>query len=569
MRARRDAALRVLKVMMVATVAIPAAIFCYASWVSYQNTSAHADEKLLANLGIMAEHTSRIFQSVDLTFTAIDAIAGDLTDEQIKANEAALHARLSKLEKATAAVDAIVITDADGRVLVSSAISPIPDTVGVADRDYFRVQKERDAGTYIGEVLHPRVRKEAGDFFGVSRRRPLQNGKFAGVIEVAVETKVFTEFYAQLARDAGGGGFSLARSDGMILARYPPAPNGITRFGPDSGFMLNVPRYPKGAVVTTNHSVEGVERRIAFRPLGFAQLYVSDGVSTDTIVADWLQPMAAHLYFGIPARHRAAVAGADDDAPHARALCRSRAARTRRGGPAAGAEDGSRRTIDRRRRARLQQSPDHHPRQSRHRQARRGRGARRTRAQQCADRRRAGGAIDAAPARLLAPAAARSEDRGRQQIDRQHVRPAQPLARRKYRAGNDQRRRALENRMRRFRTGIGAAQSRDQRARRHAGRRQTDHRNQQRLSGRRVLPPPRRSHARPICSHCGLRQRRGNVGRDHRARVRSVLHDQGNGQRNRPGAEPGLRFREAIQGSREDLQRTGRRHDDQALFPAA
>jgi two-component system NtrC family sensor kinase len=301
MRARRDAAIRVLKVMMVATVAIPVAIFSYASWVGYQNTFAHADEKLLANLGIMAEHTSRIFQSVDLTFTAIDAIAGDLSDEQIKANEAALHAQLSKLEKATAAVAAIVITDAGGHVLVSSAISPVPATVGVDDRDYFQTQKERDAGTFIGKVLHPRVRKDAGDFFGVSRRRPLQNGKFAGVIEVAVETKVFTDFYAQLARDAGGGGFSLAKSDGVILARYPDPPNGITRFGPDSGFMLNVPRFPKGAVVTTNHSIEGVQRRIAFRPLGFANLYVSDGVATDTIVGDWLRTMAAHLYFGIPA----------------------------------------------------------------------------------------------------------------------------------------------------------------------------------------------------------------------------------------------------------------------------
>ena len=258
-------------------------------------------KELLANLGIMSEHTSRIFQSVDLTFTAIDAIAGDLTDEQIKTNEAVLHTQLKKLEKATAAVDAIVITDADGHVLVSSAISPIPATIGVADRDYFKVQKERDAGTYIGEVLHPRVRKDAGDFFGVSRRRPLQNGKFAGVVEVAVETKVFTDFYAQLARDAGGGGFSLAKSDGAILARYPDPPNGITRFGPDSGFMLNVPRYPNGAVVTTNHSVEGVQRRIAFRKLGYSNLYVSDGVATDTIIGDWLRTMSAHLYFGFPA----------------------------------------------------------------------------------------------------------------------------------------------------------------------------------------------------------------------------------------------------------------------------
>ena len=299
MRARRDAAIRGLKVMMVASVAIPVAIFCYASWIGYQNTFAHADERLLANLGIMAEHTSGVFQSVDLTFAAVNAIAGDLTDEQIKASEQALHVQLVKLEKATVAVDAILIVDKDGHTLVSSAIYPVPSNVGIADRDYFLAQKEKDAGTYVGAVLEPRVRK--GKFFGVSRRRPPRNGEFTGVVMVAVKPQIFSDFYTQLARDAGGGGFSLAKSDGVILARFPDPPNGITRFGPDSGFMLNVPRYPNGAVVTTNHSVEGVQRRIAFRKLGYSNLYVSDGVATDVIISDWLRTMSVHLYFGIPA----------------------------------------------------------------------------------------------------------------------------------------------------------------------------------------------------------------------------------------------------------------------------
>src|SRR5487761_2127241 len=299
MRARRDAAIRGLKVMIVASVAIPVAIFCYASWIGYQNTFAHADERLLANLGIMAEHTSGVFQSVDLTFAAVNAIAGDLTDEQIKASEQALHVQLVKLEKATVAVDAILIVDKDGHTLVSSAIYPVPSNVGIADRDYFLAQKEKDAGTYVGAVLVPRVRK--GKFFGVSRRRPPHNGEFTGIVMVAVKPQIFSDFYTQLARDAGGGGFSLVKSDGVILARFPDPPNGITRFGPDSGFMLNVPRYPNGAVVTTNHSVEGVQRRIAFRKLGYSNLYVSDGVATDVIIGDWLRTMSAHLYFGIPA----------------------------------------------------------------------------------------------------------------------------------------------------------------------------------------------------------------------------------------------------------------------------
>src|SRR5215831_8700177 len=105
MRARRDAAIRLLKVMMVAAAAIPIILFGYASWVAYHNTYKEADSHLWAGLGVMSEHTSRIFQSVDLTFTAVDAIAGGMTDEQLKAAEPTLHGQLNKLEKANAAVD--------------------------------------------------------------------------------------------------------------------------------------------------------------------------------------------------------------------------------------------------------------------------------------------------------------------------------------------------------------------------------------------------------------------------------------------------------------------------------
>ena len=247
-----------------------------------------------ANLGIISEHTRRIFQSVDLTFTSVDAIAGDLTDEQVKATAPVLHQQLSKLEKATAAVNAILIVDKTGHALVSSALSPVPANASVADRDYFLAQKDHDAGTFIGAVLEPRLRK--GDFFGVSRRRAPVNGEFSGIVMVAVEPKVFTDFYAQLAKD-NGGGFSLARGDGVILARYPPAPEGVTRFSPESGFMANVASLPGGAIVTTNSPIAGTQRRIAFRPLSYGNLYVSDGISTDTIIAEWRHAMTPQSLF--------------------------------------------------------------------------------------------------------------------------------------------------------------------------------------------------------------------------------------------------------------------------------
>ena len=297
MRARRDAALRLLKTMLVASIVIPVALFSYASWINYRDTIAHADEQLTASLNILSEHASKVFQSVDLATTSVDAIVGDLSDEQIEARQEALHSQLSKLEKALATVDAIFIADRNGRALASSAIFPLPPDTSVADRDYFQAQAERNAGTYVGAVLQSRATKER--FFGVSRRRPADDGQFTGIIMISVVPKVFTEFYKQLAGDTSAS-FSLARSDGAILARYPAPPGDVTHFGPDSEFIRSIGSQPERGIVTTT-SIDGTQRRIAYRKLGNSDLYVSDGLQTDEIYSRWIRLMASHLIFGIPA----------------------------------------------------------------------------------------------------------------------------------------------------------------------------------------------------------------------------------------------------------------------------
>jgi two-component system NtrC family sensor kinase len=298
MRARRDAALRLLKTMLVASIVIPVAIFCYASWLNYRSAFEHADEELKASLNILSQHASGIFQSVELAFTAADAIIGDLTDEQIKASEQTLHSQLNKIEKSTTAIDAILIIDRNGQTVISSAVFPIPGGLSVADRDYFRAQVEKDAGTYVGAALQSRVRNEP--FFGVSRRRPLRDGQFNGIIMVSVAPKIFLDFYRELAAETTGS-LTLSKSDGAILARYPSPPGDITHFRPDSGFMLSVVDHPEGGFVTTTYSVDDVRRRFGYRKLGYADLYVSSGLQVDTITYGWMRLMASHLIFGIPA----------------------------------------------------------------------------------------------------------------------------------------------------------------------------------------------------------------------------------------------------------------------------
>jgi len=297
MRARRDAALRLLKTMLVASIVIPVALFSYASWMSYRDTIAHADEQLTASLNILSEHASKVFQSVDLATTSVDAIVGDLSDEQIEARQQGLHSQLNKLEKALVTVDAIFIADRNGRALASSAIFPLPPNTSVADRDYFQAQAERNAGTYVGAVLESRATKER--FFGVSRRRPADDGQFTGIIMISVMPKVFTDFYKQLAGDTSAS-FSLARRDGAILARYPALPEDVTHYGPDSEFIRSIGSQPERGILTTT-SIDGTQRRIAYRKLGNSDLYLSDGFQTDEIYFRWIRLMASHLIFGIPA----------------------------------------------------------------------------------------------------------------------------------------------------------------------------------------------------------------------------------------------------------------------------
>ncbi len=74
----------------------------------------------------------------------------------------------------------------------------MPSEVNVSDRDYFQAQVERDAATFIGAVLQPRVTR-GEPFFGVSHRRAVRNGEFSGIVTVFVVPTVFTEFYKRLA----------------------------------------------------------------------------------------------------------------------------------------------------------------------------------------------------------------------------------------------------------------------------------------------------------------------------------------------------------------------------------
>ena len=213
-----EQSIRLLQGVLVASAALPALLFAYASWQGYDTTKGVADRQIAQSRDVLNEHALKVFEAVNRSVAEINEIIRDMSDAQIVANAERLHHRLKRLAEESSQIKSLWIFDASGHSLVNSLEYPAPYQQ-FADRDYFKAHVERDIGTYVGQVLRPRPPYGGAPFFGVSARRVSPDGRFTGVIQASVLPEYFEGFYAKIGR--AGSYYSLVREDGLLLARYP------------------------------------------------------------------------------------------------------------------------------------------------------------------------------------------------------------------------------------------------------------------------------------------------------------------------------------------------------------
>ncbi len=293
MQAAQRNSLELLRWMMIASLALPVALFVFAAYVSYGSTYDEADREIRRSLDVAHEHALKVFETIDRSLSEMEEIVRGLSDAEIKSREQTLHLRLRQLSDSLPQMKSAWVFDAQGRALVNSTVYPAPEQT-FADRDYFRAQVTDNIGTYIGSVLTPRPPYQGANFFGVSRRRQAQEGGFAGVIQASVLPEYFERFYARIGH-ASGSYFALHRADGTLLARFPPA-------GSTAGAVQAPQQLSDSELILTVFSpADGLERRLGRRRLAEYPVYVSAGLETATIRDRWLATMSRHLIFGVPA----------------------------------------------------------------------------------------------------------------------------------------------------------------------------------------------------------------------------------------------------------------------------
>ena len=354
----RQSAVRVLQLMMVASVVLPAALFAWASWLNYQHEYAIADDRIDRSLDILHEHTLKVFQTVERTMAEVDEVVRDMPDEAIRADQPHLHDRLRRIVDALPQVRAIFLIDRDGQPLASSQFARVPADFNVKDRSFFNAHVAGHAGIYISDVMMPRLSNLDTPFFVLSRRRHSTDGSFNGVVAVAVLPQYFEEFYALIGHSPGSL-YALIRADGRFLARYPPLQDRHRRLEPGSALHTAITQGWDRVIYTIPHSqLDAVARRVGFRKLEGFPVYVVAGIDASAIRAEWLATMSRHLVFGLPATLFLfiiiGIALQRTRRLHAEAERRE----VRGRGVAASPAAGSHRTVDRRSRTRLQQPAD-------------------------------------------------------------------------------------------------------------------------------------------------------------------------------------------------------------------
>jgi signal transduction histidine kinase/CheY-like chemotaxis protein len=294
---RQNSAAESTMVVAIGCLVMPLILFLGASWLAYGEVEQQAEERLKRMLDLVYVNVRATFDTEYLVAANVADLADDYTNGEIRNNEQKLHRQLARLVEGLQQVEDVWVLDEAGVPLVTAKVYPVPQTHTYADRQYF--QDHRNGKTVsVSALVHGRVKDI--DFFQYSVRRQTADGIFKGAVAVSITPDYFTNLFE---RAAAGQKIvaSIIRSDGEILARFPGTGSG-TRLPANSGFMTTTAEHPEeGSYRVGSAVVDGIDRRMFYRKLPSLPLYVLYGAPVAEARDAWLERMASHLIFGVPA----------------------------------------------------------------------------------------------------------------------------------------------------------------------------------------------------------------------------------------------------------------------------
>ncbi|GJH19708.1 response regulator [Caballeronia novacaledonica] len=270
--------------LLVAAIVLPCVYVAVTAFTDYHARVADASDLVARNARVAEEHALKVFDlNVTLNERIVDLL-DDLDAAAIGRESATIHQRLKTISNTYQQVAAASVFGADGKLLATSRAWPTPD-ISVADRDDFGGLR---AGQRLEQISRVMIGRVAGEqVFNTAVARRTVSGKFDGIVSIALRPAYFGAFYRELIGDNPSVSLGLSRSDGEVLAWYPPRPPERMALAASSPLREAYAAGRRSGVVKMVSGLDDQLKIVAFRRVGTYPVYVSSGYPIATIWSAW------------------------------------------------------------------------------------------------------------------------------------------------------------------------------------------------------------------------------------------------------------------------------------------
>jgi diguanylate cyclase (GGDEF)-like protein len=236
---------------------------------------------------VLAEQTSNSMQAVDL---ALREIVGWLTNTKpgnpdalaASAGTKALYDLLTEKLKSLPQADALLVTGADGRLLINSRGFPTA-VLDLSDRDYFRhFTTLDDHGVFVSAPMKSYMSGLWTVY--LARRLNDAHGNFAGIAAVALTLSFLEDFYRAVTPE--NQAVTVLRRDGTILVRYPAVEDKIGRKLPSEAPWYDILEKGGGFYRSPGY-VASVVSLVSVRPLRDFPMVIDASTTEAAALSRW------------------------------------------------------------------------------------------------------------------------------------------------------------------------------------------------------------------------------------------------------------------------------------------
>ena len=307
--ARAPATQPPVRLLLAAAVVLPMLVAIAGAWLSWHQAWSAAEREVADAADATAEYARRVFDGLVLRLDRAEDILSGLTDAEIIAREAELHAALHRAATigprgTDDRAPYIYVYDRDARPLVASNILPIPRDRPYAQREFNQALRDApEDALHLSPVYVGLVSRQP--FFALTRRRTgsgndLPPGAYDGVINASLYVDAVEAALRRLASRVDDDVLTLLRDDGAVLARSVPVPPG-TRLPADGPVATALRAGVARIELVARSPLDGVNRIAAYRRVAGYPVYAGASRPRAAVLRHWLGTLSPLLAAGVPA----------------------------------------------------------------------------------------------------------------------------------------------------------------------------------------------------------------------------------------------------------------------------